>query len=109
MLAADFDRLAARTSLRAAALAMARRILVDGLSAAAAGREFGRPRDVASRAAGRIRAEAVRENPARSAAGRCNAQQPVLWEARRTLVLWGALRTLGFWVASEAPTACVNH
>lgn len=61
MTPADFDRLAARTSLRAATLAMARRILVDGLSAAAAGREFGRPRDVASRAAGRIRAEALRE------------------------------------------------
>lgn len=58
---ADFDRLAARTSLRAVARAMARRILVDGLSAAAAGREFGRPRDVANRAAWRIREEAARE------------------------------------------------
>lgn len=48
--------------MRAATLAMARRILVDGLSAAAAGREFDRPRDVASRAAGRIRAEALREH-----------------------------------------------
>ena len=60
MTPADFDRLAARTNLREVSLAMARRILVDGLSAAAAGREFGRPRDVASRAAGRIRAEALR-------------------------------------------------
>ncbi|MCC6719149.1 MAG: hypothetical protein IT555_14800 [Acetobacteraceae bacterium] len=50
MTPADFDRLAARTNLREVSLAMARRILVDGLSAAAAGREFGRPRDVASRA-----------------------------------------------------------
>ena len=58
----DFGRLAARTNMRAATLAMARCILVDGLSAAAAGREFGRPRDVASRAAGRIRAEAQREH-----------------------------------------------
>lgn len=58
---ADFNRLAARTRLRATSLAMARRILVDGLSAAAAGRECARPRDVASRAAGRIRAEALRE------------------------------------------------
>ena len=59
---ADFERLAARTNMRAATLAMVRRILVDGLSAAAAGREFDRPRDVASRAAGRIRSEALREH-----------------------------------------------
>lgn len=58
---ADFDRLAARTRMRATARAMARRILVDGLSAAAAGREVGRSRDLASKAAKRIRAEELRE------------------------------------------------
>jgi hypothetical protein len=58
---ADFDRLAARTNLRAVSLAMARRILVDGLSAAAAGREVGKSRTLASRAEWRIRAEALRE------------------------------------------------
>ena len=39
----------------------ARRILVDGLSAAAAGREVGKSRTLASRAEWRIRAEALRE------------------------------------------------
>lgn len=58
----DFNRLAARTSLRATSLAMARRILVDGLSAAAAGREQRKNRAEASRAAARIRAEALREH-----------------------------------------------
>lgn len=61
MTPADFDRLAARTRMRATALARARRVLVDGLSAAAAGREVGRSRDLASKAAQRIRAEALRE------------------------------------------------
>ena len=61
MTPADFDRLAARTNLRAASLRMARRILVDGLSAAAAGREAGKSRALASRAEWRIRAEALRE------------------------------------------------
>ena len=61
MLPADFDRLAARTRLRPASLRMARRILVDGLSAAAAGREVGKTRVLASRAEWRIRALAVEE------------------------------------------------
>jgi hypothetical protein len=61
MTPADFDRLAARTNLRAVSRAMARRILVDGLSAAAAGREVGKSRTLASRAEWRIRAEALRE------------------------------------------------
>jgi hypothetical protein len=61
MTGADFDRCAAKTRLATTARAMARRILVDGLSAAAAGREAGRTRSEAARAAARIRAEAMRE------------------------------------------------
>ena len=59
MTTADFDRLAARTRMRPASLRMARRILVDGLSAAAAGREVGKSRALASRAEWRVRAEAA--------------------------------------------------
>ncbi len=58
---ADFDRLVARTNMRAISRQMARRILVDGLSAAAAGREVGKSRALASRAEWRIRAEAAAE------------------------------------------------
>jgi hypothetical protein len=54
-----FDRLAARTNMRPISRQMARRILVDGLSAAAAGREVGKSRALASRAEWRIRAEAA--------------------------------------------------
>ncbi len=61
MLPAEFDHLAAKTRMRGAALQMARRVLVDGLSAAAAARELGRTRSEASRAEWRIRAEALRE------------------------------------------------
>ena len=61
MIPENFDRLAARTRLRAAARQMARRILVDGLSAAAAGRECGKSRALASRAEWRIRALAADE------------------------------------------------
>ena len=57
----DFGRLAARTNLREPSLSMAYRILVNGMSAAAAGRAYNRPRDVANRAAWRIRAEASKE------------------------------------------------
>ena len=56
-----FDRLADRTRLGAVARQMARRILVGGLSAAAAGREVGRSRALASRAEWRIRALAEAE------------------------------------------------
>ena len=59
MTPADFDRLADRTRMRPASLRMARRILVDGLSAAAAGREVGKSRVLACRAEWRIRAEAA--------------------------------------------------
>ncbi len=58
---ADFDRLVARTNMRAISRQMARRILVDDLSAAAAGREVGKSRALASRAEWRIRAEAAAE------------------------------------------------
>lgn len=60
MTPADFDRLAARTRMWPASRAMARRILVDGLSAAAAGREAGKSRALACRAASIIRAAALR-------------------------------------------------
>ena len=57
----EFDTLAATTRLRAIAANMARRVFVDGLSAAAAAREAGRTRSEASRAVGIIRAaEAAR-------------------------------------------------
>ena len=56
-----FNRLADRTRLGAVARQMARRILVDGLSAAAAGRECGKSRALASRAEWRIRALAADE------------------------------------------------
>lgn len=62
MTPADFDRLAAKTSLKPRALGMARRILVDGISAAQAGREAGRTRSEASRAEWRIRTEALHEH-----------------------------------------------
>ena len=52
----EFDALAATTRLRATAANMARRVFVDGLSAAAAAREAGRTRSEASRAVGIIRA-----------------------------------------------------
>ncbi len=61
MIPAEFERLAAKTRMRGPALQMARRVLVDGLSAAAAGRELGRTRSEASRAEWRIRAEALQE------------------------------------------------
>ena len=61
MIPENFDRLAGRTRLGAASLQMARRILVDGLSAAAAGRECGKSRALASRAEWRIRALAADE------------------------------------------------
>ena len=51
----EFDVLVSRTRLRATAANMARRVFVDGLSAAAAGREAGRTRSEASRAVGIIR------------------------------------------------------
>ena len=57
----EFDTLAATTRLRATAVNMARRVFVDGLSAAEAAREAGRTRSEASRAVGIIRAaEAAR-------------------------------------------------
>ena len=52
----EFDALAATTRLRATAANMARRVFVDGLSAAASAREAGRTRSEASRAVGIIRA-----------------------------------------------------
>ncbi len=58
----DFDRFAAKTRLKADARAMARRILVDGLTAAAAGQEFGKTRSEADRAARRVRTVAVQEH-----------------------------------------------
>lgn len=61
MTPADFDRLAEATQLGQTMRAIARRILVDGLSAAEAGREFGKSRAEASRAEWRIKAEALRE------------------------------------------------
>lgn len=73
----DFDRLIARTNMRAISRQMARRILVDGLSAAAAGREVGKSRALASRAQQRVRAEAVDEQrrlqAAAAQAGSCPA------------------------------------
>lgn len=59
--ATDFAALAARTRLWPDAREMARRILVDGITAAEAGREAGKSRTEASRAAWRVRAEALRE------------------------------------------------
>lgn len=59
MTPAEFDRLAASTDMWPVSRQMARRILVDGLSAAEAGREVGKSRSEASRAAGRIRAQAL--------------------------------------------------
>ena len=57
----EFDALVATTRLRPTAANMARRVFVDGLSAAAAAREAGRTRSEASRAVGIIRAaEAAR-------------------------------------------------
>lgn len=61
MLPAEFDRLAAKTRIGPLVRQMARRVLVDGVSAAQAGREAGRTRSEASRAAWRIRAEALHE------------------------------------------------
>lgn len=61
MLPTEFARLAARTRMRPGSLRMARRILVDGLSAAAAGRECGKSRALASRAEWCIRALALQE------------------------------------------------
>ena len=55
----EFDAIAATTRLRAKAANMARRVFVDGLSAAAAAREAGRTRSEASRAVGIIRAAAA--------------------------------------------------
>ena len=52
----EFDAIAANTRLRATAANMARRVFVDGLSAASAAREAGRTRSEASRAVGIIRA-----------------------------------------------------
>ena len=57
----NFDRLLAHTRLRPVQAGMARRILVDGISAAAAGREVGKTRSEASRAAWVIRAQALQE------------------------------------------------
>ena len=62
MTPADFARLLAGTHLWPVQAGMARRILVDGLSAAAAGREVGKTRSEASRAAGVIRAKALKEH-----------------------------------------------
>ena len=57
----EFDAIAATTRLRTTAANMARRVFVDGLSAADAAREAGRTRSEASRAVGIIRAaEAAR-------------------------------------------------
>lgn len=61
MTPADFDRLLARTQLWPVQAGMARRILVDGISAAAAGREVGKAPSEASRAARVIRAQALQE------------------------------------------------
>ncbi len=58
MLPDEFTRLAARTRLKPIASEMARRVLVNGVSAAQAARELGRTRSEASRAAARIRVEA---------------------------------------------------
>jgi hypothetical protein len=57
----DFSRLADRTRMSQTNRWMARLVLVDGLSAAAAGREARKSRALASRSAVRIRAEALRE------------------------------------------------
>lgn len=56
-----FDRLAASTRLKPIALGMARRVLVDGITATAAAREAGRTRSESSRAAQRIRAALLAE------------------------------------------------
>ena len=55
----DFETLVAKTRLRATASGMARRVFVDGWSAADAAREVGRTRSEASRAVGIIRAAAI--------------------------------------------------
>ena len=55
----EFARLLAGTHLWPVQASMARRILVDGFSAAAAGREAGRTRSEASRAARTVRAQAL--------------------------------------------------
>ena len=57
----NFDRLLARTRLKSVQAGMARRILVDGLSAAAAGREVGKTRSEASRAAWVVRTQALQK------------------------------------------------
>lgn len=62
MTPAEFDRLAAKTSLKPRALGMARRILVDGLSVADAAREAGRTKQEASRAKKRVEQRAQDEH-----------------------------------------------
>ena len=57
----EFERLAARTRMHESGVIMARRVLVDGLSAAKAGREIGKSRALASRAVNTIRAAARRD------------------------------------------------
>ena len=64
MTPAEFDHLAAKTRQGPLARRMARRVLVDGITAAQAAREDGRTRAEASRAAARIRAELRRETAA---------------------------------------------
>lgn len=58
--AGEFEKLAARLSMRPVGLQMARRILVDGVSAEDAGREARKSRAEASRAEWCIRIEALR-------------------------------------------------
>lgn len=54
MSAADFEAAAARTQQKETARGMARLVLLDGLSAAEAGRRYGRTRETARAAAARV-------------------------------------------------------
>lgn len=74
----EFERLATLTRMRGNARIMARRVLVDGLSAAAAARELGKHRSEASRAVKRIEDAALQEH----ICPRCG--RPFIQATRRT-------------------------